>query len=168
MTKGERVLTKLFGTDGIRGVANQYPMSPEAVLKIGQAIGVYFRERHNNARILIGKDTRRSGYMLEQALSAGICSVGVDVGLLGPLPTPGIAYLTRGLRACAGIVISASHNPFQDNGIKVFNSDGYKLPDRIEQELEDLVSKDSILEKAPLGMKIGRAKRSGLWWFCGG
>jgi phosphoglucosamine mutase len=151
-------LGKLFGTDGIRGLANVYPMSPEMVLKIGQAIGLYFKERYKNPRILIGKDTRRSGYMLEQALCSGICSVGVDVAFLGPLPTPGIAYLTRGMRACAGIVISASHNPFQDNGIKVFNFDGYKLPDKAEDELESIIE-GLHHDKMPTGMGIGRARR---------
>jgi phosphoglucosamine mutase len=151
-------LGKLFGTDGVRGLANVYPISPEMVLKIGQAIGLYFHERYKSPRILIGKDTRRSGYMLEQALCSGICSVGVDVAFLGPLPTPGIAYLTRGMRACAGIVISASHNPYQDNGIKVFNHDGYKLPDIEEEKLEALI--DSIqYDKMPTGMGIGRARR---------
>ena len=129
-------MARLFGTDGVRGLANVYPMSPDMVLRLGQAIGIYFGTRQNNARILIGKDTRRSGYMLEQALCSGICSVGVDAYFLGPLPTPGIAYLTRGMRASAGIVISASHNPFHDNGIKIFSADGYKLPDDVEDEFD--------------------------------
>ena len=147
---------RLFGTDGVRGKANQYPMSPDLVLRLGQAIGLHFKSVYAKPRILIGKDTRRSGYMLEEALSAGICSVGVDVEFLGPLPTPGIAYLTRGLRACAGIVISASHNPFYDNGIKIFSSSGYKLPDEIEDRLEAML--DQIPE-LPVGHNIGRAKR---------
>lgn len=150
---------KYFGTDGIRGKANVYPMSPDFVLKLGQAIGIHFRKAYPKPRILIGKDTRRSGYMLEQALSSGICSVGVDVGFLGPLPTPGIAYLTRGMRACAGIVISASHNPFSDNGIKIFSDNGFKLPDEIEHKLEQLVEMDPILDSFPVDMKIGNAKR---------
>jgi phosphoglucosamine mutase len=149
-------LKKLFGTDGIRGTANVYPISPELVLKLGQAIGVFFKEQHSHPRILIGKDTRRSGYMLEQALCSGICSVGVDAFFLGPLPTPGIAYLTRGMRASAGIVISASHNPFEDNGIKIFSSNGYKLPDEAEEQLEALLETPHEL---PTGAKIGRAKR---------
>ncbi len=149
----------LFGTDGIRGVANVDPISPDFVLRIGQAIGLYFKETHSHPRILIGKDTRRSGYMLEQALAAGICSVGVDVNFLGPLPTPGIAYLTRGLRASAGIVISASHNPFEDNGIKIFSSDGYKLPDEAEARLEALLENPNMSKDRPTGIKIGRAKR---------
>ena len=152
-------MTRLFGTDGVRGLANVYPMSPDMVLRLGQAIGIYFGTRHTKARILIGKDTRRSGYMLEQALCSGICSVGVDAYFLGPLPTPGIAYLTRGMRASAGIVISASHNPFHDNGIKIFSADGYKLPDEVEDELEKLVSDTSLAENAPTGAAIGRARR---------
>lgn len=152
-------MKKLFGTDGIRGQANVYPISPDLVLKLGQAIGYFFKEKHSYPRILIGKDTRRSGYMLEQALASGICSVGVDVNFLGPLPTPGIAYLTRGLRASAGIVISASHNPFDDNGIKIFSSNGYKLPDESEEKLEALLAGDAVSKDLPTGVKIGRAKR---------
>ena len=152
-------MDRLFGTDGIRGKANQYPMTPQMVLSVGQAIGLYFKRQIAHPRILIGKDTRRSGYMLEQALCSGICSVGVDVAFLGPLPTPGIAYLTRGLRACAGIVISASHNPFDDNGIKIFSADGYKLPDESEDELERLLKQIQDGVDLPLGMDIGRAKR---------
>jgi len=152
-------MTRLFGTDGVRGLANVYPMSPDMVLRLGQAIGIYFGTRQNKARILIGKDTRRSGYMLEQALCSGICSVGVDAYFLGPLPTPGIAYLTRGMRASAGIVISASHNPFHDNGIKIFSADGYKLPDDVEDELERLVQDPTLAENVPTGDGIGRARR---------
>ncbi len=152
-------MSRLFGTDGVRGLANVYPMSPDMVLRLGQAIGMYFGTRHSKARIMIGKDTRRSGYMLEQALCSGICSVGVDAFFLGPLPTPGIAYLTRGMRASAGIVISASHNPFHDNGIKIFSSDGYKLPDDVEDELERLVQDPALAENAPTGTAIGRARR---------
>lgn len=152
-------MKKLFGTDGIRGRANTYPISAELVLKLGQAIGVFFKEQQSNPRILIGKDTRRSGYMLEQALCSGICSVGVDAFFLGPLPTPGIAYLTRGMRASAGIVISASHNPFEDNGIKIFSSTGYKLPDDSEEQLEALIESPALQHDLPTGAKIGRAKR---------
>ncbi len=150
---------KYFGTDGIRGKANVSPMSPDFVLRLGQAIGIHFRTAYPHPKILIGKDTRRSGYMLEQALSAGICSVGVNVQYLGPLPTPGIAYLTRGMRACAGIVISASHNPFDDNGIKIFSDNGYKLPDDIENKLEDMVDDVALQSDLPTGMSIGSAKR---------
>ena len=152
-------MARLFGTDGVRGLANAYPMSPDMVLRLGQAIGIYFGTRQNRARILIGKDTRRSGYMLEQALCSGICSVGVDAFFLGPLPTPGIAYLTRGMRASAGIVISASHNPFHDNGIKIFSADGYKLPDDVEDELERLVQDPGLAENVPTGDGIGTARR---------
>jgi len=150
---------KLFGTDGIRGKANEYPISIELVTKLGQAIGYYFKGAHQHPRVLIGKDTRRSGYMLEQALSAGICSVGCDAYVLGPLPTPGIAYLTRGMRATAGIVISASHNPFSDNGIKIFSANGYKLPDEIEEKIEHLIDTNLMVEHLPTGSKIGRARR---------
>ncbi len=152
-------MARLFGTDGVRGLANVYPMSPDMILRLGQAIGIYFGTRQNNARILIGKDTRRSGYMLEQALCSGICSVGVDAYVLGPLPTPGIAYLTRGMRASAGIVISASHNPFHDNGIKIFSADGYKLADEVEDELERLVQDPALAENVPTGAGIGTARR---------
>ena len=150
---------RLFGTDGIRGRANVYPISPDHVLRLGQAIGTYFKAKYPHPRILIGKDTRRSGYMLEQALCSGICSVGVDVFFLGPLPTPGIAYLTRGMRACAGIVISASHNPFEDNGIKIFSADGYKLPDDVEDKLERLIQDEELITDLPTGLEIGTAKR---------
>lgn len=152
-------MTRLFGTDGIRGLANHYPMSPDTVLRLGQVIGAYFKRTYKKPRILIGKDTRRSGYMLEQALCSGILSAGVDVGFLGPLPTPGIAYLTRGMRACAGIVISASHNPFQDNGIKIFSADGFKLPDEVEIELETMLAGESIFLDPPTGVDLGQAKR---------
>ena len=150
---------KLFGTDGIRGRANSYPMSPELVLKLGQAIGIYFQRQHDRPKILIGKDTRRSGYMLEQALCSGMCSVGADTLFLGPLPTPGIAYLTRGLRATAGIVISASHNPYYDNGIKIFGSDGFKLADSAELELEQMVLSMEFSHELPTGKGIGTARR---------
>jgi len=133
-------------------------MSPDLVLKLGQAIGLHFRNERAHPRVLIGKDTRRSGYMLEQALCSGICSVGVDVFFLGPLPTPGIAYLTRGMRACAGIVISASHNPYYDNGIKIFSASGYKLPDDVEDELEALLKTD-MMPQLSTGTAIGTAKR---------
>ena len=152
-------MNRLFGTDGVRGKANRYPMTPDLVLRLGQEIGRYFKKSFPKPRILIGKDTRQSGYMLEQALSSGICSVGVNVGFLGPLPTPGIAYLTRGMRACAGIVISASHNPYCDNGIKIFSADGYKLPDAIEMQLEAALFSNGDDGEFPINMGIGRAKR---------
>src|SRR5215831_3675167 len=127
---------KLFGTDGIRGVANKDPMTAEVALRLGQAVAQRFRHPDRPGRIVIGKDTRLSGYMLESALQAGIVSAGADVMLVGPLPTPGIAFITWSMRADAGVVISASHNPFQDNGIKIFAGDGFKLPDEVEVELE--------------------------------
>jgi phosphoglucosamine mutase len=150
--------SSLFGTDGIRGRANVYPISPEMVMRIGQAVGRYFKSHYPNPRILIGKDTRRSGYFLEQALSSGICSTGVDTYFLGPLPTAGIAYLTRGMRANAGIVISASHNPFYDNGFKIFAGDGFKLPDHVEQEIEALIFSQEAFDY-PTGHHIGTTAR---------
>src|SRR6478752_7469455 len=127
---------KLFGTDGIRGVANRDPMTAEMALRLGQAVAQRFRRARRGGRIVIGKDTRLSGYMLESALQAGIVSAGADVLLVGPLPTPGIAFITASMRADAGLVISASHNPYQDNGIKIFAADGFKLPDEVEIEIE--------------------------------
>ena len=131
---------KLFGTDGIRGVANQEPMTAEVALRLGQAVAQKFRHPSRPGRIVIGKDTRLSGYMLESALVAGIVTAGADVMLVGPLPTPGIAFITSSMRADAGVVISASHNPFQDNGIKIFAADGFKLPDEVEADLERRMS----------------------------
>ena len=126
----------LFGTDGIRGVANRDPMTAEMALRLGQAVAQRFRHEERPGRIVIGKDTRLSGYMLESAMQAGIVSAGADVMLVGPLPTPGIAFITWSMRADAGVVISASHNPYQDNGIKIFAADGFKLPDEIEADIE--------------------------------
>lgn len=156
--------TKLFGTDGIRGTANIFPMTPEVVVKIGQAIGYILtqeakRKNVSQIKVVIGKDTRLSGYMIEQALAAGLNSMGVYVQLVGPLPTPAIGYLTRTMRAAAGVVISASHNPFQDNGIKIFGPDGFKIPDYMEKEIERLVSSVDLNEKLPLSNEIGRTKR---------
>ena len=172
---GER---KLFGTDGIRGRANTYPMTAEVALSLGRAIGyavtegALFQRKQARARsqsmwpqavqrpkIVIGKDTRLSGYMLEQAIAAGITSMGVDVVFVGPLPTPGIAFTTHSMRAEAGIVVSASHNAFEDNGIKIFGHDGFKLPDEVELELEDLILSDRIDAIRPTGVNIGRARR---------
>jgi phosphoglucosamine mutase len=130
---------KLFGTDGIRGVANQYPITPDLVVQIGQATAYVLKKREHRSRIVIGKDTRLSGYMIESALVSGICSMGTDVILVGPVPTPGIAFLTINLNADAGIVISASHNPYQDNGIKIFSKNGYKLNDEAELKIEELI-----------------------------
>jgi phosphoglucosamine mutase len=152
---------KLFGTDGVRGVANQEPITSETAMKLGRALAHVFRNstgRHR--RILIGKDTRLSGYMLETALESGICSMGVDVWLVGPLPTPAIAFLTRSMRADAGVVISASHNPFQDNGIKFFSREGFKLDDETECRIEELVFDDGDLTKYRANADdIGKAAR---------
>ena len=150
---------KLFGTDGVRGIANQEPMTSEMAMKLGRAAAYLFKNKAGRHRIVIGKDTRRSGYMIESALTAGICSMGVDVVLVGPFPTPGIAFLTRSLRADAGVVISASHNPFQDNGIKFFSREGLKLPDEMEHEMEDLIFTGKIDAIRPTAGEIGKAFR---------
>ncbi len=150
---------KLFGTDGVRGVANEEPMTPETVVKLGRAAAYLFKTKSGRHSIVIGKDTRLHGYMLECALTSGICSMGVDVLLVGPLPTPGIAFITRSLRADAGIVISASHNPFQDNGIKFFSGDGLKLPDEAEERMETLITSGEIEHVRPLAAEIGKAYR---------
>lgn len=150
---------RYFGTDGIRGEANQGAMTPSMAVKVGQAFGSALCKKFERPRVIIGKDTRVSGYMLEGALSAGLCSVGVDVLFVGPLPTPGIAYLTRGMRAHAGIVISASHNAFSDNGIKLFDKHGFKLPDADEAVIEDLIDDPNLEMKLAKPSRIGRAKR---------
>ncbi len=150
---------KLFGTDGIRGRVNKYPMTPENVLKIGMAAAKVLRKEHGRNTVLIGKDTRLSGYMVESALTSGICSMGMNVALVGPIPTPGVAFLTRALRLDAGIVISASHNSYDDNGIKLFSGDGFKLPDEIEKNIEELVIDDHLGVKRPSGPAIGKAYR---------
>jgi phosphoglucosamine mutase len=152
-------MRKLFGTDGVRGVANMEPMTVETALKLGRAAAYVFRRDERRHRIVIGKDTRLSGYMLESALVAGICSMGMDTLLVGPLPTPGIAFITRSLRADAGIVISASHNPYEDNGIKFFSNDGFKLPDRIEEDIEALISSGEIDSIRPTATEVGKAYR---------
>jgi len=150
---------RLFGTDGVRGVANIEPMTVETAVRLGRSAAHVFRRGDHRHKILIGKDTRLSGYMLENALVAGICSMGVDTLLVGPLPTPGIAFATRALRADAGIVISASHNPYMDNGIKFFNYDGFKLPDAIEEEIEDLTFTGRIDDVRPTAGAVGKAFR---------
>lgn len=150
---------KLFGTDGIRGRVNKLPMTPENVLRIGIAAATVLKNEHGRQMILIGKDTRISGYMIESALTSGICSMGMNVTLVGPIPTPGVAFLTRTLRLDAGIVISASHNPFEDNGIKFFSSDGFKLSDELEQEIERLVADKDFPAKRPYRERIGKASR---------
>ncbi|OJH36895.1 phosphoglucosamine mutase [Cystobacter ferrugineus] len=155
----ERASQRLFGTDGVRGVANVYPMTAEVAMQLGRALAHLIRNGPHRHRVIIGKDTRLSGYMLEQALAAGIISMGVDVDLVGPLPTPGIANLTTSMRADAGAVISASHNPYQDNGIKFFWRDGFKLPDETEAKIEELVASGAIDSIRPTATKIGRAFR---------
>ncbi|UVT17940.1 MAG: phosphoglucosamine mutase [Nitrospira sp.] len=152
-------MRKLFGTDGVRGVANLDPMTSEMAMQLGRAAAHIFMRRAGRHQIVIGKDTRISGYMLESALLAGICSMGVDVLLVGPMPTPAIAFLTRSLRADAGVVISASHNPYQDNGIKFFSSDGFKLPDEVEARIEELIVSDEIRHLRPTADLIGKAYR---------
>jgi phosphoglucosamine mutase len=150
---------KLFGTDGVRGVANDDPMTPEMALRLGRAIAFHFRHPDRRGRVVIGKDTRLSGYLFETALAAGICSMGADVMLCGPLPTPGIAFITSSMRADVGVVISASHNPYQDNGIKVFAADGFKLPDAVEARLEALMASDELDKARPPPAEIGKATK---------
>ncbi len=157
---------KIFGTDGVRGVANVEPVTAETALKLGRAAAHVFTQLNprtipegTRPKIVLGKDTRLSGYMLENALVAGITSLGVDVLIIGPLPTPGVAYITRSLRADAGIVLTASHNPYEDNGIKFFRHDGYKLDDQVEEKIEQLVFTGEIDSIRPTAGKIGRAAR---------
>lgn len=150
---------KLFGTDGIRGVANIYPMTAEVALQLGRALAYVIKTGPRRDKVVVGKDTRLSGYLLEYAITAGICSMGVDVLLLGPMPTPGIAYITSSMRADAGVVISASHNPYQDNGIKFFSGDGFKLPDELEARIEALMADPSVSEVRPTATEIGQAFR---------
>jgi phosphoglucosamine mutase len=148
---------KFFGTDGIRGLANAV-ITPELALKVGQAAGITFRRGDHRNRVVIGKDTRLSGYMIESALQAGFCSVGMDVMLLGPMPTPAVAMLTRSMRADLGVMISASHNLYEDNGIKLFGPDGFKLSDEIEANIEELLVSDLTRHLAK-SQALGRAKR---------
>lgn len=152
-------MRRLFGTDGVRGTANIYPMTSEISMQIGRAIAFLVRDQRHGHRIVIGKDTRISGYMIENALASGICSMGVDVLLVGPLPTPGIAFITHSMRADAGVVISASHNPFQDNGIKIFSRSGFKLPDDKEADIEDLIFSQKMAALRPVADEIGKASR---------
>jgi phosphoglucosamine mutase len=149
---------KFFGTDGVRGQANSGAMTADMVLKIGMATGNLYRRGNHRHRVVIGKDTRLSGYMIEQALTAGLLASGMDVFLLGPIPTPGVAMLTRSMRADLGVMISASHNPYADNGIKIFGPDGYKLSDEQELEIEAMLDGSSAIPVAP-PEQIGRAKR---------
>src|SRR4029079_6279141 len=148
---------KYFGTDGIRGRANSL-ITPELALKVGQAAGLVFQRGEHRHRVVIGKDTRLSGYMIETALIAGFTSVGMDVLQLGPMPTPAVAMLTRSMRADLGVMISASHNPYDDNGIKLFGPDGYKLSDDIERQIEHLIDADQS-KRLPNPNDLGRAKR---------
>ncbi len=174
--KKEKPKRRLFGTDGVRGIANQEPMTSEMALKLGRAIAKVLQDpvadpgdgsgrkrrsfdKEHRSKILIGKDTRLSGYMLETALASGICSMGGDVLLVGPLPTPGVAFLTRSMRADAGVVISASHNPYQDNGIKFFSWDGFKLPDEVEARMEEMIFNGETEQDRPTASKIGKAYR---------
>lgn len=150
---------KLFGTDGIRGVANVDPMTGELAMQLGRAIAHLFKETKGKHRIVVGKDTRLSGYMIETALASGICSMGADVMLVGPLPTPGIAFITTSMRANAGVVISASHNPYYDNGIKIFSQEGLKLPDEMEQRIEELILSNHLDSLRPTASAIGKAHR---------
>jgi phosphoglucosamine mutase len=150
---------KLFGTDGIRGEANRYPMNAETAFKVGQTVAYLFKKNRHRARIIIGKDTRISGYMLESSLEAGITSMGGDPYLVGVLPTPGIAFITQSMRADAGIVISASHNPYQDNGLKIFDADGFKLTDAQENDIEDMILGDKLNDLLPNAKAMGKALR---------
>ena len=152
-------MKKLFGTDGVRGVANEEPMTSEMAMQIGRATAYLFRNKKGRHRIVLGKDTRLSGYMLETALASGICSMGGDVLLVGPLPTPGIAFVTVDMRADAGVVISASHNPFHDNGIKIFSGNGFKLPDEMEHRIEELIFSNQMDKSRPTGTAVGKAFR---------
>ena len=150
---------RLFGTDGIRGTANRAPMDADTALRLGQAAGRYFNRGTHRHRVVIGKDTRISGYMLEPALTAGFIGAGMDVVLVGPLPTPAIALLTRSLRADLGVMISASHNPYEDNGIKLFGPDGLKLSDAQEAAIEALMEGD-LTAALVAPAKLGRASRA--------
>src|SRR5690606_13844701 len=149
---------KYFGTDGIRGLANGQKLTPDLAMRVGMAAGLKFVRGDHRNRVVSGKDTRRSGYMIENALAAGFTAVGMDVYFLGPMPTPAVAMLTRSLRADIGVMISASHNPFDDNGIKLFRPDGFKLSDEVESQIEELMDGD-IFGQLSQGRDIGRAHR---------
>ncbi len=150
---------KLFGTDGIRGEANRYPMNAETAFKVGQTVAYLFKRNSHRARVVIGKDTRISGYMLESSLEAGVTSMGGNPYLVGVLPTPGIAFITQSMRADAGIVISASHNPYQDNGLKIFDAGGFKLTDKQEDKIESLILGDTLTGLLPRAKEMGKASR---------
>jgi phosphoglucosamine mutase len=155
----ENMADRLFGTDGIRGLANEYPMTAEMALQVGRAAGSLFQREDRPHTILIGKDTRRSCYMIENALTAGFCSVGINVLLTGPLPTPGVSYIMRSLRCDGAVMISASHNSFEDNGIKLFGPDGYKIADETEDEIARLIKSGEVDKFRPTGGSIGTARR---------
>ncbi len=150
---------KLFGTDGVRGIANRYPMDSATATKLGQAIAYVFRKASGLNRIVIGKDTRLSGYLLESALVSGICSMGMDAMQVGPLPTPGIAFIAHSMRAKAGVMVSASHNPVEYNGIKFFDNEGFKLPDELELVMEELILNDKLDALRPPSAELGKAFR---------
>ena len=152
-------MNKLFGTDGIRGIANEYPMTTEVALNVGRAIAYLSKRKGHAPRIIIGKDTRLSGDMFESAIISGICSMGVNVISVGVMPTPGIAFLTHDMRADAGIVISASHNPSQDNGIKIFNNEGFKLSDEKENQIEELIFANNMDKLHPVPKELGKVSR---------
>lgn len=152
-------IPKIFGTDGVRGHANTYPMTVEIALALGRAVGKFFRHQPGRKRVIVGKDTRLSCYMFENALIAGLCSMGVDTLMLGPFPTPGVAFITRAYRASAGVVISASHNNYCDNGIKFFSSDGFKFPDSWEATIEQYVHENKFENDLPPDDEIGRNRR---------
>lgn len=147
---------RLFGTDGVRGRANSFPMTVEIALSLGRALGKILARKKGKSRVVIGKDTRRSCYMFENALISGLCSMGVDTLMVGPLPTPGVAFITKAYRADAGIVISASHNPYHDNGIKFFSTDGYKFPDSLEREMEAIIAEQNFVDSLPSSEAIGK------------
>lgn len=165
ISKDERAATpkRLFGTDGIRGTANKFPITPDVVMRVGQAVGYWLKSqpgrKADRRMVLIGKDTRLSGYMVEQALAAGLNSMGVHVQLTGPLPTPGIGFLARNMRADAGIIISASHNAFRDNGIKIFGADGFKIDESVEREIENLVATMDLNNHLAEPEHVGRTRR---------
>ena len=150
---------RLFGTDGLRGPVNIYPMTVDVALRLGLAAGVRFRKGSHQHRVVIGKDTRLSGYMFESALTAGLCAAGMHVIMTGPLPTPAISFLTRNMRADLGVVISASHNPYSDNGIKFFDADGFKLPDEVENEISAMVLDPDMRWPYPDSDRVGRASK---------
>ena len=151
--------SELFGTDGLRGEVNEFPMQPETVVRLGLAAGQYFRNGQRRHSVLIGKDTRLSGYIFESALTSGLCAAGMDVYLVGPMPTPAISFLTKNMRCDVGVVISASHNPFQDNGIKFFDKDGFKLSDATEAKISELVLSGDTVWDMPSPDRVGRASR---------